>query len=58
MMDPYKLKRQNSAIHKVLSQVISSEIKDPRVGFVTINGVELNRDQTVAHVFFSDLSGD
>jgi len=58
MMDPYKLQRQNSAIHKVLSDVISSEIKDPRVGFVTVNGVELNRDQTVARVFFSDLGGE
>jgi bifunctional oligoribonuclease and PAP phosphatase NrnA len=52
-MDPYRLQRQNSAIQKVLSQLLTSEVKDPRVGFVTIGGVELNRDQTVAKVFFS-----
>jgi bifunctional oligoribonuclease and PAP phosphatase NrnA len=54
-MDPYKLARQNSAILKVLSEVISVDIKDPRVGFVSINEVRLNRDQTVAEVFFSVL---
>lgn len=56
-MDPYKLQRQNSAIRKTLSDLIASEVKDPRVGFVTVNGVELNRDQTVARVFYSDLGG-
>jgi len=52
-MDPYKLARQNSAILKVLSEIISVDLKDPRVGFVSINEVRLNRDQTVAEVFFS-----
>ncbi len=57
-MDPYKLQRQNSAIRKVLSELLSAEVKDPRVGFVTINGVELSRDQTAAKVYFSDLGGE
>ena len=54
-MDPYRIKRQNTAIQKVLSELIASDVKDPRVGFVTVNGVELNRDQTVAKVFVSVL---
>ena len=52
-MDPYKLQRQNAAIRKVLAELVSVEIKDPRVGFVSINGVELSRDQTSARVLFS-----
>ena len=57
-MDPYKLQRQNAAIRKVLGELLAVEVKDPRVGFVTINGVELNRDQTVAEVFVSVLGGE
>ncbi len=52
-MDPYKLQRQNAALRKVLAELVSAEVKDPRVGFVTINGVELSRDQTSARVLFS-----
>ncbi len=57
-MDPYKLQRQNAAIRKVLGELLAVEVKDPRVGFVTINGVELNRDQTVALVYVSVLGGE
>lgn len=57
-MDPYKLQRQNAAIRKVLGELLAVEVKDPRVGFVTINGVELNRDQTVAEVFVSVLGDE
>ncbi|MBK6897930.1 MAG: 30S ribosome-binding factor RbfA [bacterium] len=57
-MDPYKLQRQNAAIRKVLGELLAVEVKDPRVGFVTISGVELNRDQTVAEVFVSVLGGE
>jgi bifunctional oligoribonuclease and PAP phosphatase NrnA len=56
-MDPYKLQRQNTAIRKTLAKLVAAEVKDPRVGFVTINGVELSRDQTVARVLFS-VMGD
>ncbi|MBK7701643.1 MAG: 30S ribosome-binding factor RbfA [bacterium] len=57
-MDPYKLQRQNAAIRKVLGELLAVEVKDPRVGFVTISGVELNRDQTVAEVFVSVLGDE
>lgn len=57
-MDPYKLQRQNTAIRKVLAELVSVEVKDPRVGFVSINGVELSRDQTSARVLFSVMGED
>lgn len=52
-MDPYKLERQNSAIRKVLGELVSLEVKDPRVGMAAISEVRLNRDQTTAEVFVS-----
>jgi ribosome-binding factor A len=44
-------------IKQEVSQVISEEIKDPRVGFVTITRVELSEDLKYATVYFS-LIGD
>ncbi|MCB1183272.1 30S ribosome-binding factor RbfA [bacterium] len=41
------------AILEVLSELIQTSVKDPRVGFVTLNQVKLNRDHSVAEVFFS-----
>jgi bifunctional oligoribonuclease and PAP phosphatase NrnA len=52
-MDPHKLARQNSAIKKLVSELLEAEVKDPRIGFVTVTDVKLNRDQTVAEVFVS-----
>ena len=57
-MDPYKLQRQSAAIRKVLADLVATEVKDPRVGFVSIGRVTLNRDQTVAEVLFSVLGSD
>lgn len=52
-MDPYRTNKMNQAILEVLSTLIQSAVKDPRVGFVTLNQVKLNRDHSVAEVFFS-----
>lgn len=52
-MDPYKLERQNSTLRKALSELVTAEIKDPRVVMATISEVRLNRDQSVAEVFVS-----
>jgi len=34
------------------------EVRDPRVGLVTLTGVELSRDQSHAKVFFTVLGAD
>ena len=57
-MDPYRTNKQNQAILEVLSRLIQSSVKDPRVGFVTLNQVKLNRDHSVAEVFFSVLGDE
>ena len=45
-------------IQRDLSELIARELKDPRVGMVTINSVEVSPDYAHAKVFFSVLVGD
>ena len=54
-MDPYRTRKKNQSIQKVLSDLIQTAVKDPRVGMVSINSVDLNRDHSVARVFYSVL---
>ena len=45
-------------IQSDLSELIARELKDPRVGMVTLNAVEVTPDYAHAKVFFSLLTGD
>jgi ribosome-binding factor A len=45
-------------IQRDLSELIARELKDPRVGMVTISAVEVTPDYAHAKVFFSLLNGD
>ena len=42
-------------IQRELSDIIRLELKDPRVGMVTITDVEVSQDHTHAKVFFTLL---
>ena len=42
-------------IQRELAELIRLEVRDPRVGMVTLTGVELSRDQSHAKVFFTVL---
>ena len=45
-------------IQRDLAELIARELKDPRVGMVTLNSVEVTPDYAHAKVFFSLLTGD
>lgn len=45
-------------IARDLSELIARELKDPRVGMVTLQGVEVTPDYAHAKVYFSVLTGD
>ena len=45
-------------IQRDLSELIARELKDPRVGMVTLNAVEVTPDYAHAKVYFSLLTGD
>jgi ribosome-binding factor A len=45
-------------IQRDLADLIARELKDPRVGMVTLQAVEVTPDYAHAKVFFSLLTGD
>jgi ribosome-binding factor A len=50
-----RMRRVNEAMREVLSGAITSELKDPRVGFVTVTAVETSSDLRHARVYVSVL---
>lgn len=48
------MRKVNEAIREVLSETLP-ELKDPRIGFVTVTGVQTARDLRHAKVFVSVL---
>ncbi|MEN8259043.1 MAG: 30S ribosome-binding factor RbfA [Pseudomonadota bacterium] len=50
--------RISSQIQKELAALLMRGIKDPRLGFVTINAVEVTRDLSVAKVYMTVLGAD
>jgi ribosome-binding factor A len=56
-MARYRLERIGEIIKEVLSEIVLTEIKDPRVGLVTIVSVNVARDLSTAKVHFS-VMGD
>jgi len=53
-----RMRRVDEAMREVLSGAITSEIKDPRVGFVTVTAVETSADLRHARVYVSVLGED
>lgn len=45
-------------MRRILAEEIATGIDDPRVGFVTISEVRLNRDRTIAEVYYTVLGDD
>ena len=56
--DYSRTQRIGDQMQRELAQLIRREIKDPRVGLVTLQGVEVTPDYAHAKVFFSLLTGD
>ena len=52
-----RMRRVNEAFREVLSEGIA-ELKDPRIGFVTVTGVETSADLRQATVFVSVLGSE
>jgi ribosome-binding factor A len=52
------MRRVDEAMREVLSGAITSELKDPRVGFVTVTAVQTTTDLRQARVYVSVLGAD
>ncbi len=52
-----RLNRVAEAIKQEIAQILQRELKDPRIGFVTITRVNITADLQQATVYFSLLDG-
>ncbi|KZE71939.1 30S ribosome-binding factor RbfA [Paenibacillus elgii] len=57
-MAKIRVGRVGEQIKKELSQIIQSELKDPRIGFITVTGVDVTNDFSQAKVYLSVLGSD
>jgi ribosome-binding factor A len=53
-----RMRRVNEAVREVLSSHIGEDLKDPRIGFVTVTGVETSPDLRHARVYVSVLGSE
>jgi ribosome-binding factor A len=51
------MRRVNAAVHEVLAEAVG-ELRDPRIGFVTVTAVETSPDLRQAQVFVSVLGSE
>jgi ribosome-binding factor A len=54
-MGSQRLRRVDEAIRQVIGEALAGELKDPRVGFVTVTDVRTSPDLRHAHVHVSVL---
>ncbi len=52
-----RMRRVNEAVREVLAEAVG-ELKDPRIGFITVTGVETTADLRHATVFVSVLGSE
>src|SRR3954447_11554975 len=52
------MRRVNEAVREVLSAQLAAGLKDPRIGFVTVTGVETSPDLRNARVYVSVLGDE
>lgn len=53
-----RTKRINEVIKREIGVILLTEIRDPRLKFVTVTGVEVSKDLQHAKVFYSYLGSD
>ncbi|MFA5142733.1 MAG: 30S ribosome-binding factor RbfA [Candidatus Omnitrophota bacterium] len=54
-MSSQRSERVQEALRQEISRIVQGEMKDPRLGFITITKVELTKDLRYSRVYFSVL---
>ena len=57
-MPTERMRRVNEVMREVIGSAISTELEDPRIGFVTVTSVETSPDLRSARVYVSVLGGE
>jgi ribosome-binding factor A len=55
--NPARVRRVADQVQRELADLLRTELKDPRVGMITLTGVEVSPDLAHARVFFTSLAG-
>jgi ribosome-binding factor A len=53
-----RMRRVNEVVREVIGDAISTELDDPRIGFVTVTSVDTSPDLRTARVFVSVLGDE
>ena len=56
-MSSARMRRVNEAVRQVIGDALAGDLKDPRVGFVTVTDVRTSADLRHARVYVSVLAG-
>ncbi|NIP58320.1 MAG: 30S ribosome-binding factor RbfA [Gemmatimonadetes bacterium] len=57
-MTKRRLEKVNEQLKREVSRILRREVHDPRVGLVTVTGVEVSGDLSVAQVYVRPASGE
>src|SRR3954469_11635346 len=57
-MGTARMRRVNESIREILGDAIATELKDPRIGFVTVTDVNTSPDLRTARVYVSVLGSE
>ena len=52
-----RARRVEEQLKRLLAELVRREVKDPRVGLITITSAEVSRDLTHATVYFTPFAG-
>jgi len=52
-----RARRVEEQLKRLLAELIRREVKDPRVGLITITSAEVSRDLTHAKIYFTPFAG-
>ncbi len=52
-----RARRIEEQLKRLLAELVRREVKDPRVGLITITSAEVSRDLTHADVYFTPFAG-
>jgi len=53
-----RIKRIESAVKREISTLIQTELRDPRIGFITITKVEVTPDLKLAKIYYTVLGDE
>ena len=53
-----RARRVEEQLKRLLVDLVRHEVKDPRVGLITITAVEVSRDLSHANVYFTPFAGE